>query len=186
MNRLQIPHGSDLPGDFLQRFWFEQGDNFVSFLSRCRSHHLLFALEVPSEGDNNNALLDAIDGHLQTLGSRDGPKLPLPDQGRDLGVHESRLWEFLSCKEVKVKMKDLRGRRGAERRSVVKIPCVEIARSSGVLAPIDYNAKSVAKRLGYPNPLREVSTEPEDLVVIGIQTISIYSFSAQRYPLNRC
>ena len=159
MKELQLQRKSDLPANFLQKVWIAAGADFNSFLSQFKAHDLFFSVEVPDEDLDNDAASNAIDEQLQGIALRGGPKLPGP------GGDPQRRWEYLSCRVVNVKMRDLRG--GGRQGGGEKMGVVEIKTSSKMLAPLDYKVKAITKHLGFKNTLRESEDEPEKFVVIG-------------------
>jgi hypothetical protein len=165
MNELQIQHRTDLPANFLRKFWIESGVAFESFLSRCKTHGWLFSIEVPEGDGNNNAMVDAINEGVQTLAGHGGPTLPKPEG--HLNRDGERRWDFLSCKSTNQKVKELRGRQSHEQNSNEKLPFIEIKPSNVLLAPVDFTVKTVTKLLGFKNILKENPDEPEKFVAIG-------------------
>lgn len=166
MKKLQMPQGSGLPEDFLEKFWLEP-EEFCRFLLRCQSKDLFFTVSVPDEDGSNTTLLDAVNQVLATLSSRGGPGLPKSEV--EIFRDQARQWEFLTCKAVKVSATKLRGRIRAgkkdrkEKKTVIHIG----SESTTILAPVDYNVQYVTKTFGFKNPLRENESEPEKFVVVG-------------------
>ena len=160
MKELQVQHKSDLPADFIQKFWIEPGADFDSFLQRFQAHDLLFSVEVPDEDSDRHAASNAINEQLQRIYLSGGPKLLEPEGNLAQAIRPP--WEFLTCKEVMVKGKDLRGGPKEKRKFVV------IKTSSKMLAPVEYSkVKAIVKQFGIKNTLRENEDEPDKLVVIG-------------------
>lgn len=165
MKELQIQHRSDLPENFLRRFWIELGAAFELFLSQCKEHGWLFSVEVPEDEGSSHAMVDAINEGVRNIGVHGGPKLPKPEG--ELDQDGERCWEFLSCKRIKRKVKDLRGQPRHRRNAEDKTTFVEITTSAAMLAPVDYNVNTITKVLGFKNTLREDPQEPEKFVAIG-------------------
>ena len=166
MKELQMPQGSGLPEDFLEKFWLER-EEFNRFLLQCQSKDLFFTVTVPAEDGSNATLLDAVNQALAVLSSRGGPGLPKPE-GETL-EDQPWHWEFLTCKEVKASATKLRGRIKAgrkgpkENKTVIHIS----SESTHMLAPFDYNIQYVTKTFGLKNTLRVAESEQEKFVVIG-------------------
>jgi len=161
MKKLYVANSGDLPRDFLEKFWFEPGDDFVAFLSRLKDGGLSFLLEAPNDATN---VSDLISEQVRQIKTRGGPSVPEP---RDTGEGQAALhWEFLSCKSIKVKAKDLR--QSDCPHASKKKDFIGIAASSKMLAPVDHKVKTIAKEFGFRNPLREHDDEPEKFVIIGL------------------
>ena len=166
MKKLQMSQGYGLPEDFLEKFWLEPED-LGQFFSRCRSEDLFFTVTVLAEDGSNTTLVDAVNQVLAMLSSRGGPGLPQPED--DIFRDQARRWEFLACKEVKVSVTKLRGRKiaGEEDQEKKKTVIHISSESTPILAPVDYNVQYVTKTFGCKSPLRENKSEPEKFVVIG-------------------
>ena len=166
MKKLQMPQGSGLPKDFLEKFWLER-EEFNRFLSQCQSKDLLFTVTVPAEDGSNATLLDAVNQALAIVSSSGGPGLPKPE-GKTL-EDQARHWEFLTCKEVKASATKLRGQPKVgkkdqkENKTVIHIS----SELTHMLAPFDYNIQYVTKTFRFKNTLRVVESEPEKFVAIG-------------------
>jgi hypothetical protein len=165
MKTSQLINRSDLPADFLQKFWIESEAPFDNFLSRLSEHNLLFTVEVPTKEADHSAMTDAIDRELDAIAKQSGPELPKP-QGEIDHLGKCR-WVFLSSKLIKVKKQNLRGYSMTRAGSTEKIQLVEIKSSLAMLAPVDYSVQNITKEFGIKNTLRVDRNEPEKMVVIG-------------------
>jgi hypothetical protein len=181
MKELLLKDGRDLPRDFLRKFWIEPGDDFVAFLSRLKDKGLSFLLEVPDDATN---VADLISEQVTQIKTRGGPSVPEPPDTRE--GQTTFLWEFLSCKSSKFKMKDLRS---AARNASGKKPFIEIAASSKMLAPVEYRVKVITKEFGFKDPLRAHNDEPEKFVIIGslvccflFALLTHFSMAGARFP----
>jgi hypothetical protein len=175
MKELQIQHRSDIPANFLRKFWIESGVAFESFLLRCQSHGWLFSIEVPEDEGNSHAMVDAIDEAVRDVDMKGGPKLPKPDG--QLGQDRDRRWEFLSCKAIKRKVKELRGQSRHRCNADEKMLFIEIKSSGVMLAPVDYTVNTITKLFGFKNTIREDLDDPEKLVIIGLWALITQSLS---------
>lgn len=166
MKKLQMPKGSGLSEDFLEKFWLEP-EEFERFLSRCKSKDLFFTVTVPAEDGSHTTLSDEVNQALATLSSRGGPGLPKSEG--EIVRDPARHWDFLTCKSIKVGTTKPRGRTrtGKKDRKGKKAAIHISSESTPILAPVDYNIQYVAKTFGFKNPLREDLSEPEKFVVIG-------------------
>jgi hypothetical protein len=149
--------------DFLRKFWIEPGDDFIAFLSRLKDNDLSFLVEVSDDGSAGHSVSDAIDEQIRGISARGGPSVPEP-ASTAVGQAAVR-WEFLSCKCISMKPKDLR--RPDPQHGTAKKPFIGIAASSKMLAPVERNVKAITKEYGFKNPLREHDHEPEKFVIIG-------------------
>ena len=50
-----------------------------------------------------------------------------------------------------------------------KTKVIEIKTSSAMLAPVDYNVRTITKQFGIKNTIREDPAEPEKFVIIGMR-----------------
>lgn len=160
MKELCVENGRDIPRDFLQKFWIEPGDDFVTFLTTLKDKGLSFVLEAP---DNAPGISDQISEQIARIKTRGGPSIPEPS-----GVREGQaalLWEFLTCKAAKVKARDLR-LPGPQRRPGTK-EFIVIGASTKMLAPVEYKVKVIAKEFGFKDPLRQHDDDPEKFVIVG-------------------
>ena len=156
MKELCVENRTDLPRDFLQKFWIEPGDDFIAFLMRLRDKNLSFSLEAP---DNASDVPDLISEQVGQIKRRGGPSVP---ESSHVGEGQVKLlWEFLSCKSMKVKAKDLR--QPALQRAPGRREVIVVAASSKMLAPVEHKVKVIAKEFGFKNPLREHEDEAESL-----------------------
>lgn len=161
MKELQVQYHQDLPRNFVDKFWIESGDDFEQFVQRFHQHDLFFSIEVASDNDNSHTVIDAINGELEKIHLAGGPKLPAPAEANAGGSTVERWWDILSCKVPKTKAKSPRGG------STEKKSYVQILASQTMLAPVDFNMKTITKTFGYNNIRRLDLDEPQKLIVIG-------------------
>ena len=184
MGSVCVGHAGDIPSDFVQKFWIAPGTDFYQFLARLVENDLLFTIEVPADASDGPSVLQQIDDELGTRRATGGPTLP--KSSRTFGPEPSHSWQLLSCKQTKVKPKDLRA--GNIRQGKEKQEFIEIKATSEMLAPVDYKVATVTKRFGFKNPLRSEEGDPEMLVVIGEHTgwlvgaVTQYQSSGARFP----
>lgn len=179
MRELRVEHAGDIPADFLQKFWIEPGNDFVAFLSRLKTQDLSFLVEVADDGSGGPTVLDLIGDEVRAIQRRTG--FTVPSSTATAGGPAASDWEFLSCKGLKKKGKDLRkSNLDSERREMIVI-----AASAKMLAPVDHKVNTIAKEFGFKNPLRERDDEPEKFVIIG-GCVQWLLLSLLRGHLGRC
>lgn len=163
MRDLQIQRAGDIPGDFLQKLCFEPGVEFMAFLSRLKGNGLSFVLEFPDDAPGGAPVLDAINEQVEAIMVRGGPSLPGPTG--IVPAQATSRWEFLSCKYVKMKERDLRlpnSRASSQSRDLVRISA-----STKMLSPVEHKVRLIAREFGFKDPLRVHDDEPEKFVIIG-------------------
>lgn len=163
MKELKVQHRSKLPVNLLQKFWIHPND-FQPFLRLFQEHELFFSVDISDEGSDNLAVINAINEELDRVRRIGGPTLQ--GAGGETGGQD-RLWEFLSCRQVKVKPKDLRGQLSTSTGPMQKMDFIEIRSSSKMLSPFEYRVDKIVKAFGFKNMLREDRSESEKFVAIG-------------------
>lgn len=158
-----IEPNTGIPKDFVKTFWITPVSEFPRFLQRLEQNKLLFTIDIPADHSDGPSVKQQIGDEMKERIEAGGPALPLPSKPDE--VEPSRHWEVLSCKNVNVKSKDLRGASG--RGNAPKQGAIEIKALSEVLAPVDYDLGTLVKSYGFKNPFQINENEPKMFIFIG-------------------